>query len=321
MPFISVVTTVFNSKKYIFECVESIKNQSFQDYEHIIVDDGSTDSGLDFINNQNYPHIRIINAGRVGRAKVLNIGLENSNGKYIAILDADDIAMPERLISQLQYLEQMPNIDLVCSSIILINESSHVEGESSVPNEHIDLKNRLLSLNPFAHSSVMYRKEIAQNAGAYNEKCLKSIDFNFYLDLIAVGAKFYGMQENLTKLRSYETSWGKSDNNALQLKYAIMGLINFYIRDNKLPKQNWDTLYNFYSKWFDERKLANKWEAKKVFRKAISQLKAGDFRHAIQNIYQAFTLDSMLLFYRGSGFKYEQDVKLFLSSYDVHNIK
>lgn len=328
MPYISVVTTVFNSKKYILECIESTKNQSFQNYEHIIVDDGSTDNGLDIINAPNFPNIKIIKPGKVGRAKALNIGLENSQGKYIAILDADDIALPQRLDVQYQYLEANPKIDLVCSNVILINELGLVTGKSNIPQKHLELKNRLLHLNPFAHSSVMYKKEIALKAGKYNQSCLKSIDFNFYLDLLANGANFHGQNESLVKLRSYDTSWGKSDKNALQLKYAILGLIMYYIRENKLPNLSWDRVYNFYNKWFDEKKLANKWEAKKTFRKAIGQLKSAEFAASMQSFYQAFHQDPSLLFYRGSGFNYDNDVKIFLddfelslSSNDIHNIK
>lgn len=334
MTEISVVTTVYNSKKFIQECVKSIKLQSFENCEHIIVDDGSTDKGLDFLENENSKKIRILFAGKVGRAKALNIGLEHSKGKYIAILDADDIAMKDRLSLQFQYLENNPSVDLVCSNVALMNENGDSIGESHLPQDHLELKAMLFALNPFAHSSIMFKKEWVAKVGAYNERCLKSIDFNFYLDLLAAGAKFHGESKCLTKLRSYENSWGKSDKSALQLKYAILGLINFYVREHhgsgflRGPEENWNKVFDIFSHWFNEKKLANKWEAKKTFRKALGQYKKAHFSEATRSLLDAFKQDPALLFYRGSGFNYHQNVddflnetNLFFSSNNEHNIK
>lgn len=321
MVTISIITTIFNSQKYILECINSIKDQSYKNYEHIIIDDGSTDSSLAIIQSNSDSKIKVISPGKIGRAKALNLGLEKSLGKYVVILDADDVALPERLAIQLATMEADSEIDLLCGNVLIINEDSQLTGESNISLEHAEIKQKLFELNPFAHSSVMYKRDFAIKAGGYNERCLKSIDFNLYLELISCGGKFKGLKKPLTKLRSYSSSWGKSDNQALQLKFAIFGLIRFYIAENKLPKQNWEKMYEYYSKWFADQKLAEKWEAKKLFKLFLGQLKALHIRKSVEYLYDALKMDPRLLLYRGSGFRYDEDVKLFLSCYNEHDIK
>ena len=87
---VSVITTTYNSLEYLPLSIESIQNQTFNNYEHIVVNDGSTDGTKDYLDSLKDQKIRVIHLERSGRGVALNKGLEESKGKYVAILDADD---------------------------------------------------------------------------------------------------------------------------------------------------------------------------------------------------------------------------------------
>src|SRR2546430_10111904 len=93
---ISVILSVYNGEEYLKECIESILVQTFKSFEFIIVDDGSTDNSKSIINSYNDPRIKLISQKNQGLASALNTGIKHAQGKYIARMDADDIAMPNR---------------------------------------------------------------------------------------------------------------------------------------------------------------------------------------------------------------------------------
>ena len=105
-PKITVITTFFNSQETIAGNIESILNQSLDDFEFVLVDDGSTDKTINVIKSFRDNRIKIIQSAHIGRAKALNLGLTNAKGKYIAILDADDESLPQRLSTQSYALQE-----------------------------------------------------------------------------------------------------------------------------------------------------------------------------------------------------------------------
>ena len=99
---ISVIMTVYNGEKFLREAIDSLLKQTFQEFELIIIDDGSTDSTLQIINSYHDPRIRLVENGENrGQSYSRNLGIQKSNGEYVAIMDADDIALPKRL--EIQY--------------------------------------------------------------------------------------------------------------------------------------------------------------------------------------------------------------------------
>lgn len=109
--FISVIMTVYNGEKLLREAIDSILNQSYQEFELIIIDDGSTDSTLQIINSYHDPRIRLIENGQNrGQSYSRNLGIKQSQGEYIAIMDTDEIALPKRIETQYEYLKSNPQI-------------------------------------------------------------------------------------------------------------------------------------------------------------------------------------------------------------------
>jgi len=167
---ISVVMSTYNQSKYLSETINSVLNQSFKNFEFIIINDGSTDS-TDKILNLYYSldkRIRVVQRDRMGLAKSLNVGINSALGKYIARIDSDDICEIDRLIYQLEFLESN-KFCVACGSFAnVMNKDGEHLYLMEKPVTWNDIK-RNLPNNPFIHPSVMMRKEIAIKCNGYDE--------------------------------------------------------------------------------------------------------------------------------------------------------
>lgn len=168
-PAISVILPVYNSDKYLARAIDSILQQTFADFECIVIDDGSTDNSATIIHS--YTDNRIIkapNEGNRGLIYSLNKGIAAARGGYIARMDADDICMPERLMLQKKYLDENPGISVVASAVIFINEEDKETGtwplDASTITPH-DIKKRMPAENCIAHPTVMYRAAAIKSFG------------------------------------------------------------------------------------------------------------------------------------------------------------
>ena len=135
MPKVSVVMSVCNSEPFIRDAINSILGQTFQDFEFIIINDGSTDGSLQIIQSYGDSRIRITSQENLGLTKSLNKGIGIARGEYIARQDADDISEPSRLEKQVAVLEQNSRAVLVSSNIRYFSEAWTSSPES---NRHID---------------------------------------------------------------------------------------------------------------------------------------------------------------------------------------
>lgn len=117
---------VYNGERFLREAIESVLQQTFADFELLIVNDGSTDRSLDIIQTYNDSRIRLIdNGANLGLIAARNTGLKNARGEYIALLDCDDIAYPDRLAEQIAFLDKNPSFGMVGAWIEMIDEKSN----------------------------------------------------------------------------------------------------------------------------------------------------------------------------------------------------
>jgi len=196
--------SVYNGEKYLREAVDSIINQTFKDFEFIIVDDGSTDSSVKKILSFDDPRIKLIhNNQNRGISFSLNLGVENAQGKYIARMDSDDICLSTRFEKQIAFLEKNPNIDVVGSCIAFIDAEGNDTGKHyCYPSEPVQLKWMTLFQTPFAHPAIMARKEFFIDSDGYTLNG-SGQDFelwnrrNFY-------SNYSNLQESLLKHRIHE---------------------------------------------------------------------------------------------------------------------
>ena len=327
MAKISIITTFYNPSHEINEAIDSVIKQSFRDYEHIIVDDGSTNNSVAMINT-NDSRIKVYEPGRIGRARALNYAIEKSNGEYVAILDADDIYEFNKLDIQNKILDEREDLSLVYSNAQFINSFGEDLGSSSYPSEHEEIKNFLMNLNPFPASTAMFRRKDWDEVGGYRIRCKKSLDYNLYLSLLLRGKKFFGVKEVMTRIRLSSNSWGKNDTDSLQFKFGIIGLINFYIQ-NKLrcssiydfTDKEWDEFLIIFNKWFILKKFLKKQKSKDKLNQSRLAIKKRNLSVSLIKFYESLILDPYTIFYKGIGFNYERDILEFFLYFDNEHTK
>jgi len=168
MSKISVLMPVYNGEKYLKQAINSVLNQSFKDFEFIIVDDGSKDGSENIIKSFNDKRIRYYKKKHSGIANTLNFGIEKSKGEYIARMDADDICEKDRFKIQIDYLTKNSEIALLSSWASLINENNKVIGTYDyTPLSWKIIKLKSFFHNPFIHSTIILKKEILQKVDGY----------------------------------------------------------------------------------------------------------------------------------------------------------
>jgi len=165
-----VVMPVYNAEKYLAESIESILNQTFKDFEFIIIDDGSTDSSLSIIKKyDNDKRIKLIDHANYGISKSVNEGIGLSRFDLIARMDADDIAHNERLEKQIKYLLNNNDCGVLGTQATVIDMYGNELYKSNIPTESKHLIKKLPYGSPFYHGSVMFRKRLFEKTGGYNE--------------------------------------------------------------------------------------------------------------------------------------------------------
>lgn len=186
------------------EAIDSILNQTFQDYECIIINDGSTDSTSDILTSYNDPRIRIVtNEKNFGLTKSLNIGIELAQGEYIARADADDISLPDRFLEEVTFLDNNPDIAMVGTAREIIDEFG-VKIRNEIPKKDPSFRD-IYNGNPFQHSSVMIRKNVLLEFGGYDELFPACEDYALWL-LIAKKYRVYNIPIPLCKWRLHAES-------------------------------------------------------------------------------------------------------------------
>lgn len=182
-PLVSVILPVYNAELYVKETIQSILNQTFSDFELIILNDGSTDKSEEIISEFEDTRIRYFkNKINLKLIDTLNLGLDLARGKYIARMDADDIALPNRFAKQIHFLESNPEYGIVGSFAKTIGSTNlnlrYVE-------EDEDIRYALITHNPFIHSSVMLRNSILLiNNLKYNKEQLHVEDYALWIHLL-----------------------------------------------------------------------------------------------------------------------------------------
>lgn len=200
---------VYNAGEFLDESIPSILNQTFTDFELIVIDDCSTDNSSPIIKryaDQNPRIVYIRNDKNVGNIATRNKAIERARGIYIAELDGDDIALPSRLKLQYNYLISHPDIVLIGGGAEIINNHGLTIGHKR-PTENFSLiKYKMLFGNPFVHSAIFYKKNIIKELGGYNPDYNHAEDYNLYSGLIHKGYGLGNVTELIIKYRSHQQS-------------------------------------------------------------------------------------------------------------------
>lgn len=203
-PLVSVIMATYNEPpKYIKEAIESILNQTYSNFEFIIVDDSINAATIEEINSYAYDsRIIIIRENvRMGFVRALNEGLKIAKGQYIARMDADDISFSNRFKIQLDYLTLHKEIDVLGGNIQIVNESGAVVSQRNYANNKLALCLSTIFRSPVAHPTVMFRRTIIDNKLYYDEFFSKAEDLEFWFRLRNKGYKIANLPVNLLYFR------------------------------------------------------------------------------------------------------------------------
>jgi glycosyltransferase involved in cell wall biosynthesis len=182
-PRVTVLTTVYNGLPYLSEAIESILNQTYTDFEFLIIDDASTDGSQECINSFTDPRIRVSkNEKNIGQVPSLNKGLQLARGKYIARLDQDDVSLPNRLEEQIGFLEEHLDISIICSwEHSIDSDGRKVRDWKSVLKNYGDfLGTILIGKCPVWHPSVMFKKEVVMKLDGFDTSYAPAEDYELW---------------------------------------------------------------------------------------------------------------------------------------------
>ena len=225
MPKISVLMPAYNSENYIREAIDSILNQTYGDFEFVIVDDCSTDGTWEIIKEYAKKDKRIKplrNKKNSGVTVSLNNGLKKCSGEIIARMDSDDISTADRFEKQIKLMDKY---DVVGANIIFIDENGKRFGKRKYSN---DISGVIRLESPLAHPTVMFRKELVDKYGGYDEGYSNSQDYDLWLRFYSKNARIKNIDKYLLKYRIHLHSVKNS-----KTKNILRNTIRIKLKANK----------------------------------------------------------------------------------------
>lgn len=208
-PAVSVILPAYNCESFLAKAIQSVLDQTFSDFELIIINDGSTDNFEEIILSFNDPRIVYIkNKRNCGLIFSLNKAIDFARGKYIARMDGDDICLPRRLELQKNYLDENPGIAIVATTIIMINEEGEESGKWKLDQQTLTskiIRSTMLNENCIAHPTVMGQAVVFKKF--HYQPYQKNIeDYDLWLRLLANGLHLSKIPEPLLYYRVHSTS-------------------------------------------------------------------------------------------------------------------
>lgn len=218
---ISVILPVYNGASYLSESINSILNQTYNNFELIIINDGSIDNSEAIINSFSDSRIVYIKNTNQGLAASLNQGIKLAKGKYIARQDQDDISLPLRFEKQVDFFNKNPDVVLLGTRAIIFTNDNQLYGKHNHSTITSQLHFDLMFDNPFVHSSIMFLKNVTEYVGLYNEDKSLFEDYEFWSRIANYG-KICNLKDELVKYRHHDLGMSKANdfkkNNSLLIQ-------------------------------------------------------------------------------------------------------
>lgn len=234
LPLVSIILPTYNCAAFLPHSIGTILSQTYNSYEIIVIDDGSTDNTKEVL----YPFMQRIKYIRLEQNKGLptarNIGIRSAQGKYIAFIDADDLWLPEKLQTDIEYFETHPEVSMVYSKHINIDEKGddlNGNTKKQLPSGNVFIQ--LFSEQNFIiTSSVVVRKEIFETTGLFDEQLFNCQDWDMWLR-ITFHFKVAGIDKPLVKYRHNPRSLSKNRNNVLKYQKMVIDKIYNKFKDKE----------------------------------------------------------------------------------------
>ena len=318
-PLVSVIVTVYNTAQYVGEAIDSILAQTYSPMEVVIVDDGSTDNVQDVLAAYS-GRIRVIRQENRGPAGALNTGVQAANGDFMAVLDSDDVWMPDKLARQMTLFKTCPEMDFVFANSQHMDEDGndvHIFSARMPPP--VDYRKEVMKdgyllvgdwpaalayHNFIPHSTIVARLPAVRAVGGYDPQRRVSLDYRLYWSLISHGASFGFLNTVLMKYRRHATQVTK--NSVRYFEDRTSGLKDILARSKGL---SWATRHNLkqrlarlYKKAGDD---AFRWGERRTARKDYLEafrygLRPGQIASWAATLLGPFATDTLMLINHGS---------------------
>ena len=278
-PKVSIIIPVYNSCKYIIETLESALNQTYQNVECIVIDDGSTDN-IDAVLKPYSKYITLIKKQNGGPASARNAGIKIASGKYIAFLDSDDLWRPKKLSKQIDFLEKHPNAGFIHTDSIGFSRDPKKVDRHFVCNIEGNVFKNLFWSNYIINSSTVVRQSCINKIGLLDENphLVGSEDYDYWLRL-SLKNKLAVIHEPLTLYRLRADSLiGESYNKAFKLHVLIYRKSYRDIQDLKaiLGLSQNQALFDLYIRYAFQNLIKN--QVSKGVRKSLSSMRFSPFK-------------------------------------------
>lgn len=223
-PLVSIILPTYNRSEYLVRAIKSVLDQNYNNFELIIINDGSTDKTSEIISQYQDSRIKIIeNKENLGFVRSLNKAINYAQGKYIARIDDDDFwSDSQKLEKQIKFLENNPEYVLVSSGMIKIDKNGKEIKKYLFPEKDEEIREKMLLTDYFVHPGVVFKKQTWEKAGGYNEQFYFSQDWDLWARLGKIG-KMYNFPE-------YFVSVMESGENRTSNKMGYHLLLNQKIR-------------------------------------------------------------------------------------------
>ena len=243
---ISVILPVYNSQEFLSQSINSILNQTYKNFELIIIDDGSTDNSKEICEYFSKKDNRVIfiDNDHQGLTKSLNKGLEIAKGKFIARQDADDVSLPERFEKQINWFLKDEGRVLCGTNCKILNEDNSYKNNKSLKFTNSGIIKKLKYSNCFVHSSTMFLRNSSQNLGNYDENLEYAQDYDLWWKLTTLG-EVGNLNEKLLILRNRKNSISVKNKNNQTLNF-IQSCAKFYAYNKKIVGINENKDLKFY---------------------------------------------------------------------------
>lgn len=285
MKRVSVIIPAYNQAVYVGKAIQSVLDQTYQNLECIVVDDGSKDRTYKIVNEFEDRRILYIRQLNQGLSAARNTGLTISSGEYISFLDSDDLFTPDKLTKLVEVLEKNPGTALAAGSAYLIDHNDQPiprQFSSSLPED----SSRLLLGNPLHVGSVLLRREWQEKVGLFDTNLKSYEDWDFWLRLALVGGKMQSIKDIVSYYRFHTAQMTR---NRSQMTHASFSVLEKTFSCENLPAE-WAALKEkAYSQGF--------------LRAAANDFVSSEFTQAKNNLSKAFQKNPDLL---------QNDGKLFL---------
>jgi len=239
-PKVSVIMPVYNAGNFLVEAIESILNQTYRNFEFIIVDDASIDNSWEIVQKYQEKFPKLIKAYRLTRNTNLagngavNKVLSKAKGEYLARMDADDISLPTRLEEEIKFLEKNPKVILVGTQANIIDKNGKIIGQKIYPLNHNKIYKKYAVIHPIVHPSVMIKRSMLPNKNKlYELRFGVNDDYYTFFRLLNYG-QFANLSEKLLNYRVHDKNASFQNlkekyNNICQIRRAAVEELGYQI--------------------------------------------------------------------------------------------